>query len=136
LVGNKRCIGRNPWNKDKKGIHLSSSTEFKKGIIPWIAGKKNPYGTEENHPRWKGELVGYSGIHMWVVKHLGKPSKCEFCERDGLKGKQIHWANKSREYKRELSDWLRLCYWCHRNYDKGYWGIATKKFGLRENYGK
>lgn len=34
-----------PWNKDKKGIHLSPKSEFKKGNIPWLKNKKNPYST-------------------------------------------------------------------------------------------
>lgn len=35
--------GHTPWNKDMKGIHLSPSTEFKKGER-----------VMENHPSWKG----------------------------------------------------------------------------------
>lgn len=30
---------RTPWNKGIKGIHLSPTTEFKKGIKPWNTGK-------------------------------------------------------------------------------------------------
>ena len=37
--------GSIPWNKDKKGIHLSPATEFKKGQF---VGK--------NHPTWKGGI--------------------------------------------------------------------------------
>ena len=35
--------GHVPWNKGKKGIHLSPQTEFKKGNIPPFKGKKIPY---------------------------------------------------------------------------------------------
>ena len=35
--------GHIPWNKNKKGIHLSPDTEFKKGNIPPFKGKKVPY---------------------------------------------------------------------------------------------
>lgn len=32
--------GQIPWNKNKKGIHLSSKSEFQKGLIPWNKGTK------------------------------------------------------------------------------------------------
>lgn len=66
---------------------------------------------------WKGNQVGYGGLHTWVSKNLGKPDKCEFCKKFGLKGKNIHWANRSGGYKRDLQDWLRLCTSCHKKYD-------------------
>ena len=72
----------------------------------------------ERHYEWKGGNVGYRGLHRWVNKELGKPDTCEHCGTNGLSGHQIHWANKSGEYKRELTDWLRLCVKCHKEYDK------------------
>jgi len=71
----------------------------------------------DKHWMWKGDEVGMTALHLWVVRRLGKPDTCEHCGKSGLKGAQIHWANKSHEYKRELSDWLRLCVSCHRHYD-------------------
>lgn len=66
---------------------------------------------------WKGEDVSYSGLHYWVARHLGKPQHCEQCGR--TRGtKRYEWANKSGEYKRDLSDWLRLCVPCHRTMDR------------------
>lgn len=72
----------------------------------------------EKHYEWKGDNVGYRGLHRWVDKNLGKPAKCENCGviKKGLR--QMHWANKSKEYKRELSDWVRLCVKCHWALDK------------------
>ena len=106
-------------------------SEARKGKIPWIKGKKH---TEESKKKmsqsliglnkgeknylWKGEKVSYRSLHAWVNRWLGKPTKCDFCGRDGLIGRMIHWANKSREYKRDLRDWLRLCRGCHTKYDK------------------
>ena len=52
-----------------------------------------------------------------IRKQLGRPDTCEHCGINGLRGLKIHWANKSREYKRDLSDWLRLCVSCHKKYD-------------------
>lgn len=69
--------------------------------------------------KWKGDDVSYSGLHKWVALKLGKPERCEFCGKSGLKGKQINWANKSGKYLRKTHDWLRLCQDCHKKYDSG-----------------
>jgi len=29
----------------------------------------------------------------------------------------IQWANKDHKYKRDISDWMRLCAKCHTHYD-------------------
>lgn len=71
----------------------------------------------EKHPNWKGDEASYSALHHWVARYLGKPATCEFCGKTGLTGKHINWANKSHEYKRDLTDWLRLCAPCHSKYD-------------------
>lgn len=119
---NKGCVN---WNK---GGHLTNEWKDKIG-----ESNKGKIRTDENRKKisktltgkyvgekayqWKGENVGYCALHIWVKKHLGQPTKCEHCEKDGLTGHQIHWANKSGEYKRDLTDWLRLCVKCHRKYD-------------------
>ena len=72
---------------------------------------------ESEQPAWKGDGVSYSGLHKWVAARLGKPKECEFCHTIVDDPKAIHWANKSQEYKRDLSDWLRLCRKCHMEYD-------------------
>lgn len=67
---------------------------------------------------WKGNKVSYRPLHSWVERMLGKSDKCEICNKNGLKGHSIHWANKSHNYKRDINDWLRLCVKCHKQYDK------------------
>lgn len=73
--------------------------------------------TGNNNNKWKGNDVGYLGIHAWIINHLGQPTKCEHCGKDNLIKQQIHWANKDHLYKRNLDDWIRLCASCHRKYD-------------------
>ena len=68
---------------------------------------------------WKGDRVGYHALHNWVARWRGKPDTCEHCGRTNLSGRAIHWANKSGKYLRKLSDWLRLCVPCHKQYDIG-----------------
>lgn len=72
---------------------------------------------------WKGDEVGYWGIHVWIQKTLGKPQKCERCKKDGLTHHQIHWANKSGKYMRDTKDWIRLCASCHKRFDLGQFKI-------------
>jgi hypothetical protein len=95
-----------------KGVNRGS--KFKKGHIPVT---------------FKGDYVGYSSLHKWVRKHNGSPSVCEHC---GKTEGRIEWANKSHEYKRDLSDWIALCKKCHVYYDvqSGNFGVATKKYNL------
>lgn len=102
----------------KKRLPLSE--KHKKKISDSLKGENHPYfGKEdENTANWKGDDVGYDGLHVWVAKHLGKPMECEYCGANGLSGKQIHWANKDHRYQRNLNDWLRLCALCHRKYDE------------------
>ena len=45
---------------------------------------------------------------------LGKPLICRNC---GETEKRIEWANKSREYKKDVTDWIELCNKCHFKYD-------------------
>jgi len=90
-----------------KGNHHSPETEFKRG-----------HNIGENNINWKGDEVKYRSLHSWIHRYKGKPSKCENCLKDNLSGHQIHWANISHNYKRELSDWIRLCVKCHKTYDK------------------
>jgi len=63
---------------------------------------------------WKGNNVGYFGLHCWVRKRLGKPKKCKYCG----KKEKLQWANISKKYKRKLDDWIPLCVVCHRRFDK------------------
>lgn len=57
----------------------------------------------------------YVYLHKWVEKELGRPLICEMCGVGDKK--RYHWANISGEYKKEVSDWIRLCPSCHENYD-------------------
>lgn len=71
--------------------------------------------TGSNNYAWKGQGVSYFGLHAWVKRRLGAPAKCDQC--GSTKITRYEWANKSHEYKRDLTDWLRLCRSCHNKYD-------------------
>ena len=90
-VGLEKLIGKPAWNKGQPGLE------------------------NEAHPQWKGEAAGYGAIHSWVTRKLGRPLLCEHCGK--TEGK-FQWSNISRTYKRDLSDWQRLCQSCHGIYDR------------------
>lgn len=92
-------------------------TSPKKGVkVPYTPHLKHRGKlTDEKNPVWKGDKVGKSALHQWVIRRLGKPQQCEFCGDNS--DRRYAWANKSGLYLRDLSDWLRLCYPCHMKYD-------------------
>jgi hypothetical protein len=67
----KDCKGRFkkgniPWTKNKKGIHLSISTEFKKGMISKFKGVKRPELVGNTNGFKKGFIPWNKGIKMTV----------------------------------------------------------------------
>jgi len=97
-----------------------------KGLIPWNKGltaktddrvkKYTEKNTGENNVNWKGENVSYRELHKWLNKKFGKPRQCQHC--NSTSEKIYDWANISKEYKRDLDDWIRLCRSCHIKYDR------------------
>jgi hypothetical protein len=69
----------------------------------------------EKNGSWKGDKVGYSGLHRWIAKHLGKPLKCQHC--GSITKRKYEWANIDHQYRRVKKDFMRLCTSCHRRYD-------------------
>lgn len=108
MMGNKRALGYR---------HTQEWKDEARKRTPPNKGEKVPSITGNKNINWKGDKAGYDALHAWVARRLGKPMVCQNCGKTKQNPKSIHWANKSGEYKRKLSDWLRLCASCHRNYD-------------------
>jgi len=114
-----------PWNKEKKGIHLSPLSEIKKGqhLSPATEFGKFP-AWNKNKKLWTGTVSEYNKLHYWVRKMLGAPSICQICSET----KSLVWANKSQKYLRQITDWISLCRSCHMKMDHN----ATKlKYGFQ-----
>ena len=130
LMGNKLRKGMIPTNAIKPGERLSPETEFKKGGVPFSKEHPEILPRGGHHHAWKGDQVGYLALHSWVIRNLGQPNRCEHCK--SLNAKRYHWANISRQYKRDLKDWIRLCASCHVNFDdsinKGWITRRQKQF--------
>lgn len=79
---------------------------------------------ESGGNNWKGDKVGYPGIHAWI-RTYGNKTECEFCSSKN----NLDWANKSGDYKRNKEDWIRLCRKCHIKHDKRGEKISRKLKG-------
>lgn len=104
LVCNKEFYVKLAHIKNGKGKYCSQQ-------CCGLDKKKIP---EHKHSSWKGDGVGYFGVHNWVHKHKGKAKKCIKC---GFVGK-CQWANVSKQYKRNVNDYISLCPKCHWHYDR------------------
>lgn len=98
-------------SKARKGIKFSDSH---KSNLSKHLSKIN--GKGEKSPSWKGDKVGYHGLHKWIQSELGKPKYCADCGT--TTAKRFEWANISGLYKRETKDFKRLCTSCHIAFDK------------------
>lgn len=114
--------------KAKSDAHRHSLSEAA------ILRLKNP----EANPNFRGDDVGYVGIHIWLRKTFGYPIQCEMCGKKGerINGKwNLVWALKSGyEYRRVKDNFFHLCNKCHRNYDKTEeWNqqISVSKMGKK-----
>jgi len=117
------------FQKGHKLFKGAEKTCFKKGNIPYNLGKKCPEISGERNGCFRGEDAKYSAKHMWIRYHYGLANKCENkkCHYPKLntigklikKPRSYQWANISKKYKRNRSDWLMLCPSCHQMWDRG-----------------
>ena len=81
---------------------------------------------------YEGTKLSYGGVHRWVKRNAGKACSCDLC---GIADDNAlyDWSNISGEYKRDLSDWQRLCRKCHVIYDNTHNGRLDKRKGISDN---
>lgn len=80
------------------------------------------FNRSRNNYLWKGNKATYRVKHRWIVLRKGKADHCENCNLKKIpKGKKryFQWANISRKYLRDTSDYISLCIKCHKHFD-GY----------------
>lgn len=100
----------------KKLSGVAKTKEHVEKVRMALIGKKRPDISGEKNWNWKGDRASYSSLHDWVARQLGTPKECTVCKKTELKA-TYQWANVSGLYKRELSDWKRMCLQCHRKFD-------------------
>lgn len=97
----------------KNGIN----NRFHKGHIPFTKYHPEIMATGTKHHFWKGENVGYRGLHYWLRRIKGIPIKCSKCGFRRTTPKSIHWANIDGKYRRNPDDYIAFCKSCHKIYD-------------------
>lgn len=101
-----------------KAVHTGRKNTEATKLKMRVARLANPTALRgEDNASWKGDQVGYSGVHTWISKEHGKASACAFCGKtDG----NFQWANISHQYLRDRGDWEQLCVPCHKRFDLDY----------------
>lgn len=105
----KSHLGQTAWNKGLTNLP-KQSPEIIENRVKQFRGNLSKL--------WKGDKVGYGGVHTWIRNHFGKADCCENlnCEQ---KSKFFEWANISGRYLRKREDFMKLCRSCHRRFDMG-----------------
>ncbi len=116
-------------SKECRRLGFVFSKELRKRIAETVSkvntGKKRSVSTCRNialskqgskNPNWKGDMVGYKGLHGWINYNWGGLKKCEQCGTTSAK--KFEWANLNGVYNRDRKNWKRMCCSCHDKYDK------------------
>lgn len=128
-------LSQKAWETTRKFCSCSCRA---KGLPSPKKGKKYPHLSGKNHPSWKGDEVGYMGLHSWISRHKGKALVCENVNCQTENPKKFEWSNISGEYKRDVNDFESLCSWCHRKKDlsgKIPWNKGKKGLQVAWNKG-
>jgi hypothetical protein len=84
---------------------------------------------------WRGDKVGRGALHNWLTYNYGKASRCVI--GTGCKKRVYHWANISRQYKRDIKDFIELCAYHHRVFDRNNFTLKELfAYSLTENLNK
>lgn len=108
------------WNKGIKGLHLSPRTEFKKGNIPWMAGKHHKDSTKMKMSiakKGKKQIRSEEGKRNFRQKMSGENAPNW---KGGKKKEYIHYQNVNYKQWRE-GVFKRDNYTCISCKKKGYY---------------
>jgi hypothetical protein len=108
-----------PQNDKSKGWVRGQPMRFLRGH----AGATVPgRGVGPRNANWRGDEVGYHGLHIWVEAHKPRTGVCNAC---GATDRRTENANISGEYRRDVEDFIELCIPCHIDLDGGR-GCVTR----------
>lgn len=119
----KRKIGDANRGGPGRGTGWHHSEETKQKIGTANKGRTRKSWSDrigDKNPNWKGGKAYYHNSHVWVREKLNLPKgakvACTICGTVG----PVTVHNKSRKYKRQLSDWVVCCRKCHKQLDREY----------------
>jgi len=121
----KSIIGKDTWNKGKKGIHLSPKSEFKKGNHP-----KTEFKTGIKNPNWNnGSSFKPYGLEFnedlkEVIRNRER-RKCFICNKTELENKsslQVHHIDYDKN-NNNPNNLIAICRICHSktNHNRNNW---------------
>lgn len=112
-TGRKRPPFSAEWKRNmgdsRRGSHPTPQTRKKIGDAQRGEVSRN----------WRGDEVGYSGLHTWLRKNHGRATRCERADETCSK-KMFDWANVSGGYARDINDFMQLCRSHHVRMDKNW----------------
>jgi len=97
-------------------LGMKNSPSHRSKISKALMGRFAPWLFSERNVNWKGEEASLVAKHAWIKVRAGRPNYCEKCKT--TTAKKFEWANISGKYKRDVTDYLRLCSSCHLKFDK------------------
>lgn len=99
--------------------------ETRKRISEAQKGKPRLNQRGDKHGGWKGDNVGYMGVHAYLREHYSQMKiSCEHCG----KRERLQFAKKKDHgYTRDIEKYLILCQWCHLKYDGQFGGEPWNK---------
>lgn len=91
-------------------------------------GKPRPSIRGNKNHKWKGNKVSYRAFHYWLVSNFGPANDCEnkgcIYPRVTARGKVLNkpqrfeWALLlGKKYLKNRKNYVKLCSFCHRQYD-------------------
>lgn len=98
------------WNRDQYG---SKNPMYGKHLTDQAKAAIGERNRGPNNGLWKGEKVGYAGVHAWVKTHLARPKLCQKCNKVA----PHDLANVTGVYSRNSANWMYLCRKCHMESD-------------------
>jgi hypothetical protein len=96
-----RFIANHQWHTNSPS--RADSSEWTNRPRPERLGNK--------HPLWK-EKVTYGNLHTWLNRRYPRKGFCTKCSKS-----PTEYANISKNYLRNIEDWIELCRSCHRRFD-------------------
>lgn len=121
----KECFARSQIGKRN-----SPKTEFKKGLTPWIKGRKMPQFSGSNNPRWNGGIcitwAGYVGVRKLNHPFVGKRGYVlehrlvaeKYLGRYLTKQEVVHHINGIKDDNRPENLYLFSNNFKHRQYER------------------
>ena len=82
----------------------------------------------EKNPNWKGDKVGYFGLHVQIKSRKPKPLLCEICQS----APPLDLTSINDCYQRSLNSWRWLCRKCHMESDDRMGNLLVGKIPRRE----